>query len=75
MITYCKKGKRHTIGMNESEFQSFAEVIWLLDRGIPPMGFNRKPLTITQKKVIEDIKNRFGYSDDFASYLNTKTGQ
>ena len=75
MITHSKKGKRHTIGLNEEEFQTFAEVIWLVKKGVTPMGFNRKPLTTRQQTVIDEMFSRFNYSDDFGIWLNKMTGQ
>jgi hypothetical protein len=75
MITHSVKGKRHILGMNEEDFQIFAEVIWLIQHGVPSIGFNRKPLTPKQQKIVEEIFSRFSYDDNFGIYLNRMTGQ
>lgn len=75
MITYAKKGRRHSISMNDKEFDAFAEVIFLLNHTPPPVGFNRKPLTSQQKNIVEGIYNTFSYHPEYKTYLNKKTDQ
>jgi hypothetical protein len=75
MIIHCKKAKRHIFTMSEENFQTFAEVIFLLKHTPPPIGFNRKPFTAGQVKIIEEVYSRMGYSDDYGEYLNKLHGQ
>ena len=75
MITYSKKGKRHTFGMNDGDFDTFAEILWALKHTPPPAGFNRKPFTTKQVKIIEEMFSRLGYADDYAQYINRINGQ
>jgi hypothetical protein len=75
MITLSHKGKRHVWGMNDYDFAVYAEIIFLLEKTPPPVGFNRKPFTPEQKAKINEIYNRIGYPDNFNFMLNQKTGQ
>ena len=75
MITYSKKGKRHNFGFNDEDFDTFAEVLWLLKHTPPPIGFNRKPFTMKQIRIIEEMFSRLGYNEDYATYLNKMNGQ
>ena len=75
MITYVKKGKRHTIGMNDSDFVIHSEVIWILTHTPPPCGFNRKDWTVQQKEYFEKMRNLIEYPHDYAELLHAITGQ
>lgn len=75
MITYCKKGKRHVFAMNDGDLKTFAEVVWLLRNTPPPIGFNRKPLTFKQQKMVDELFERMAYPDNYAEMLNKTNGQ
>lgn len=75
MITYCKKGNRHTFGMNTEELKTFAELIFLLRNTPPPIGFNRRPLTQKQKEIVEHLFERISYPEDYSESLNKRNGQ
>ncbi len=75
MITYIKHKQRHLFGMNNSDLSVFAELVWLLKHTPPPIGFNRKPFTIKQRKIIEDIYDLISYPDNYSEELNRKNDQ
>lgn len=75
MITYSKKGKRHTISMNDSDFVVHSEVFWILAHNPPPAGFNRKDWTIQQKEYVQKMLNLIEYPHDYAEMLHNITGQ
>ena len=75
MITYSKKGCRHTFGMNTEDLESISEVIWLLNHTPKEVGYNRKPFTFKQRQKIEEFGDRINYPDHFAELLNKKYGQ
>jgi hypothetical protein len=61
--------------MNSSDLVVFAELMWLLKHTPPSVGFNRKPLTIKQQKVVEDIYDLITYPDNYSEELNRRNGQ
>jgi len=75
MINYREIKGRPYWGMSKDDLSIFAELIWLLKHTPPPIGFNRKPLTLKQQNMIEDFFQRINYGEDYAKQLNTKNGQ
>ena len=61
--------------MNEEDLLIFAEVVWLLRTSPPPIGYNRKPLTIKQQKMIDELFSRISYPENYAEHLNKLHGQ
>lgn len=75
MITYSRKGNRHTFGMNKDDLDDFAELMWLLKHTPPPLGFHRKPLTLAQQRIVDAFSSLITYPPDYAGIVNAKTGQ
>lgn len=75
MIVYKKIRNRHYFSLNNQDLADLAEVIWLLKHTPPPVGFHRKPFTPKQEAVIEQLYDRIGFPDNYASYINAKRGQ
>jgi hypothetical protein len=75
MITYLKKNQRNVFSMNPRDLSVFAELLWVLKHSPPPIGFNRKPLTAEQQRVVDDLFCLIDYPDGYAESLNIKTGQ
>jgi len=75
MITYSKKGNRHIFGMNTEDLKTFAEIVFLLRNSPPPIGYNRRPLTMKQKEIVEKIFERINFGEDYGIKLNEKNGQ
>jgi hypothetical protein len=75
MITFLKVKNRHTFSMSKDDLDNLAEVIWLLKHSPPPCGYNRRPLTTKQQKVVDDIFDLIAYPDGYGEALNNKTGQ
>ena len=68
------KGRRYW-GMTQDDLTTFAEIIWLLKHSPPPIGFNRKPLTSKQVKIVDAFYEWINYEPDYAEQINKKTGQ
>ena len=75
MITFRKEKNRNWWGMSQDDQATFSELIWLLKHTCPPIGFNRKPLTKKQEKMIEDFFDMIAYPDNFTEYMNQRHGQ
>lgn len=75
MISYRRDKSRNVFSMNDNDLVTLAQVIWLLRHAPPPMGYNRKPLTQKQNKVVEEIYDLIGYPEDYACKLNQHTDQ
>ena len=75
MITFSSVKKRHVISMNDRDLEYFAELIFLLKHSPPPAGYNRKPFTPSQMRVVEELYELIPYPDGYGNMLNAKTGQ
>jgi len=75
MISFKQVKGRQYWGMSKDDLTVFAELIWLLKHNPPPIGFNRKPLTTKQERIIDDFYDRIIFGDNYAESLNAKTGQ
>lgn len=75
MVTYQKVKNRHQFSMSETDLDVFAQLIYLWRHNPQPIGYNRKPLTSKQTKIIEDIYDLINYAPDYNAQLNTHTGQ
>jgi hypothetical protein len=49
--------------------------VWIWKHNPPPIGFNRKPMTRKQEKIIEDIFDHVNYPENYAELLNKKNEQ
>jgi hypothetical protein len=61
--------------MNDGDLNTFAEVVWLLNNTPQPVGFNRKPLTFKQRKIVEEMVNLISYPENYSALLNSHNGQ
>lgn len=61
--------------MNSSDLAVFAELMWLLKHTPPPVGFNRKPFTNKQRKLIEDLYDLIDYPNNYPEELNRRNDQ
>ena len=75
MITLSTIKRRHVLSMNTTDLGHLAELVWVLYHTPPPVGYNRKPLTAAQRKVVEDLYELIPYPDGYGASLNGKTGQ
>jgi hypothetical protein len=75
MITYRHEKRRHVLSMTNQDLADLAEVIWLLKHTPPPMGYQRKPMTGPQQKIVDNLYDIIGYPADYAALINSKTGQ
>lgn len=75
MVTYQQNKGRHAFSMNRDDLAIFAELFWLLHHTPPPAGFNRRPFTGKQSKMIEDIHDLIVYPDNYDETMNKKNGQ
>jgi len=75
MITYAKVKQRHVFSMNNRDLSDLAELVYLLKHTPPPAGFNRRPFTTAQQRVVDQLSDLIGYPSDYGTMLNNKTGQ
>lgn len=75
MITYSSLKGRHIFSFNNDDLSVFAKIVWIWKHNPPPIGFNRKPMTRKQEKIIEDIFDHVNYPENYAELLNKKNEQ
>lgn len=75
MITYKKVDRKHQFSMSTQDLGDMAELIWLLKHTPPPIGYNRKPFTLGQQRIIEEMYRVIQFPSDFGEFINSKTGQ
>jgi len=75
MIAYKHERRRHILSMSSSDLSDLAELIYLLRHTPPPLGYQRKPLTTGQQRIVENLYDTIGFPVDYGSMLNSKTGQ
>ena len=61
--------------MNGADMEIFAEVMWLIKHAPPPMGFKRRPLTVSQQAIVDRFNDLITYPPDYETIINAKTGQ
>ena len=69
MITYAKEKARHVFKMSADDLQVFGEIVWLLRHTPPPVGYQRKPFTHRQERIIEEIYDAFNFAPDYREQL------
>ena len=75
MINYKQVKGRSYFGMSADELATFAELIWHWKHDPKPIGFNRKPMTKKQEKLIETFFDLINFPEDYAEMLNKRHGQ
>lgn len=61
--------------MDNMEMKNLCELVWLLKHTPPPIGFNRKPMTIGQQHVVDSLYDTIWFPDDYAATININNGQ
>jgi len=72
MIGFKREKGRNWWGMNTEDMATFAELIWHLRNDPKPIGFNRRPMTKKQERIVEDIFDLINYPPDYAECLNKR---
>jgi len=75
LIAYAKNKSRHVFSMSQDDLNVFAEVVWLLKHTPPPVGFNRRPFTVRQSRLVEELYDRIGYPENYNEIINLKHNQ
>jgi len=75
MIAYRHDKRRHILTFSNADLADMAELIWLLKHTPPPLGYQRKPLTTAQQRVVDNLYDVIQFPPEYGTLINSKTGQ